>query len=456
MTRRPVIKHRIVYAIFCIPFIFAFITWVYLPPVAEWLVANLFRYKGGQQPNIYWYFIVRVFFSWYTFLAIGVAGAWVITAAFSRKKHVEAKHSFYPFVSFVVPAYNQQENVSGCVRSLLECAHDYDGMCEIIVVDDGSTDGTYEKALLVLGSVPKDNCYVRGKVVRHMSNLGKIEALKTGVNKSLGNIIAIVDADSQWDPLTLKKLVDYKLSNGKKAVTGYVDPSAKKPNAYVALQKLEYSQGLGVGRCAQSLFDNVLVVSGAIGIYEADLLRGILFEKNIRSVTEDLEITLEMHKKGAKVGYNNKTATSTVVPTSFSALWKQRTRWFTGWLHNTMDIYEPLSRKRSWLMMLLWYTYIFEFVGAFIDLAALIAFPFLFWFAPNRISFLLNLVVFILYGLLVGLMFQAIALKYAYGKRADYKLLLYVPIYPLLWLLNVLARTKSFASYLEGNNGKWH
>jgi cellulose synthase/poly-beta-1,6-N-acetylglucosamine synthase-like glycosyltransferase len=456
MTHQPAVKHRLVYVIFCIPFILAILTWFYLPTIAEWLVTALFHYHAVLHPNIYWYITVRAFFSWYTLLAIGVAGAWVIAAAFSRKKHVETAHSFYPFVSFVIPAYNQEQNVSGCVKSLLDCAQNYDGMCEIVLVDDGSTDGTYETASTLLRSIPRDHTFIRGKVVRHTSNLGKIEALKTGVNKSLGNIIAIVDADSEWESSTLKKLVDYKLSNGKKAVTGYVDPSAPKPNVYVSLQKLEYSQGLGVGRSAQSLFDNVLVVSGAIGIYEADLIRGILFEKNVRSVTEDLEITLEMHKNGAKVGYNTETACSTVVPTSFNALWKQRQRWFTGWLHNTLDIYEPLSHKKSWLTMLLWYTYVFEFVGAFIDLAAIVAFPFLFFFAPNRISFLLNLIIFVIYGLLLGLAFQAIALRYAYGKNAKYRLLLYVPVYPILWSINIIARMKSFTSYLRGNNGKWH
>ena len=73
-------------------------------------------------------------------------------------------------------------------------------------------------------------------------------------------------------------------------------------NPYVVLQQLEYSQGLGIACCAQSLSDNVLVVSGAVGLYNADVLRGILNEKSLRSVTEDLEITLEMHKRGAGVG----------------------------------------------------------------------------------------------------------------------------------------------------------
>jgi hypothetical protein len=49
----------------------------------------------------------------------------------------------------------------------------------------------------------------------------------------------------------------------------------------MVLQQLEYSRGLGIFRCAQSLGNNVLVVSGVIGLYNADVLRGILNEKNI-------------------------------------------------------------------------------------------------------------------------------------------------------------------------------
>ncbi len=100
-------------------------------------------------------------------------------------------------------------------------------------------------------------------------------------------------------PDTLVKLVDYMLVNGKKAVTGYVHPSDGdgEVSPYTVLQQLEYSQGLGIARCAQSLGDNVLIVSGVIGLYDAGVLREILYGKTLRSVTEDLEITLEMHKK---------------------------------------------------------------------------------------------------------------------------------------------------------------
>jgi len=211
-----------------------------------------------------------------------------------------------------------------------------------------------------------------------------------------------------------------------------------------------------VGRCAQGLGNNVLVVSGAIGIYDADLLREVLTERNIRSVTEDLEITLEIHKKSAKVGYVSFLQSATVVPISLGALWRQRLRWFTGWLDNTLGKHKDLMTKHSWLTALLWYCYLFEYGGAFVDLAAMVSFPFLWLFAPNPLLFGLNLLVFFLYGLLISLVSQAIALRFAYGNCQYGGLLFYTPLYPLLRLVNVLARFQSIFNYLSGSNGKWH
>jgi cellulose synthase/poly-beta-1,6-N-acetylglucosamine synthase-like glycosyltransferase len=452
-------KFRVIYIAFTAPIILAFLSWLYFPTIAQWIITNLFGCNPMEQSaNPVWYWIIRFFYSWYTFVAIGIAGIWVVAAVLARSRHIEPKRGFYPMVSFVVPAYNQEKNVTRCVTSLFKCAEKYNGNCEIIVIDDGSKDYTYEMAWSAVQLERHANPRVRGKVVRHSANLGKIEALRTGVNRTLGGLVAIVDADSEWSPDTLVNLVDYKRSNGKRAVTGYAHPNGEgsEGKLIVNLQRLEYSQGLSVGRCAQSLGNNVLVVSGAIGVYDADLLREVLTERNIRSVTEDLEITLEMHKKDAKVGYVSSVQSATVVPISIGALWHQRLRWFTGWLNNTLGIHRDLMTKRSWLTALLWYCYIFEYAGAFVDLAAVVSFPFLWLFAPDPVLFGLNIIVFFPYGLLIGVISQAIALRFAYGSNQYGTLLLYTPLYPLLRLINVLARSRSVLSYLTGNNGKWH
>jgi cellulose synthase/poly-beta-1,6-N-acetylglucosamine synthase-like glycosyltransferase len=452
-------RFRVNYLAFAIPLILAFLAWLYFPTVAQWTITNLFGYTPLEQAaNPFWYWIIRFFYSWYTFVAIGVAGVWIVAATFARKQHPQTKHDFYPMVSFVVPAYNEEKNITRCLTSLFQCAENYHGNCEIITIDDGSKDYTYEIACATAKTLHKQHPRVTCKTVRHMTNLGKTEALKTGINKALGQIIAVVDSDSEWTPHTLQKLVDYLLSNGKKAVTGYIHPKTEetKDNFITSLQQLEYSQGLAIDRCAQSLGNCVLVVPGAIGIYDANLLRDILNEANIRSVTEDSEITLEMHKRGAKVGYLNTARSDTHAPKTLKSLWHQRLRWFTGWLHNTLHIHVDLFREKTWLSALLWYSFIFEYVGVFVDLAAIVAFPLLFWFAPDNLDFAYNLIVFAVYGLLINLVNQAIALKYAYNKFTHNNLLLYTPFFPFLWLINVFARLRSVIGYLLGSRGTWH
>jgi len=457
MTYRSLRKSRIRYLVFCIPFILAYASWAFFPVFADWFVAHVFVYTSLKQGDWLWDTTIMFFYTWYSFLAIGVAGFLAVAATFARLQPPKAKQPYYPMVSFIVPAHNEEKHISRCITSLFRCAEKYNGRSEIIIIDDGSRDFTYEVAWSTI-EVNRKRCpNVRGKVIRHSANLGKVEAMKTGVSRALGGLIAVVDGDSWWMPDTLVKLVDHMLSNGKKAVTGYVHPSdgVSEMDSYVVLQQLEYSEGQGITRHAQSLGNNVLVVPGAIGLYDAEILRGILNETSIQSVTEDLEIALEMHKRGAKIGYVSMATSSTVAPISFNGLWNQRLRWFTGWLHNTLSIHKDMLLKKSKLTLFLWYCYIVEYGGAVIDLASMAAFPFLFWFAPDQVSFALNLLVFLPYGLLIGILNQAIALKYAYNKRNYRSLLFYTPFYPILRLINIFARLTSSIKYLFGYRGSW-
>ena len=72
---------RIVYLAFCIPFILAYVSWRFFPVFAYWLITQTFKYEVSLlQANWLWYTVVRFFYSWYTFLAIGVAGVWAVSA----------------------------------------------------------------------------------------------------------------------------------------------------------------------------------------------------------------------------------------------------------------------------------------------------------------------------------------------------------------------------------------
>jgi cellulose synthase/poly-beta-1,6-N-acetylglucosamine synthase-like glycosyltransferase len=163
-----------------------------------------------------------------------------------------------------------------------------------------------------------------------------------------------------------------------------------------------------------------------------------------------------MQKRGGKVSYVSGACCGTDAPVGLGGLWRQRLRWFTGWLHNILDIHSDLFMRRSWISALLWYSFIFEFLGVFVDLAAVVAFPFLWWFAPDAVNFALNLIVFVLYGLVISVVNQAVALKFAYGDYRHLKLLKYTLFYPFLWIINVFARIRSVVAYASGSNGKWH
>lgn len=449
---------KLQYLLFCVPFILAFISWLWFPLFAEFIIIYGFGYVPSlQPPHLLWRMLVWFLYSWYTFLSIGIGGSFIVAAWIWKRRKIRRGKERYPMVSFVIPAYNEERLVSQCIASLFKCAAQYPGYSEIIAVDDGSTDHAYEVAWVAIKENQGRWPYVAGKVVRHMANLGKAEAVRTGVNKAMGEVIGLVDSDSWWNPSTLQELVTYINTDSKAAVTGYVHPSDGKEerNLYVILQQLEYSQGLGIIRCAQALGDAVLVIPGPIGLYKADVLRRIINEKRTRSVTEDLEITLEMQKRKMPVGYRDQARSATVAPTSFGGFWDQRLRWFMGGLHNMLGIHRDMLFSRRWLGLFLWYCLIAGYIGAVIELFATFGIPFLFWFAPDRIAFLLNALIFLPYVLIIGIINQAVALKFAYNHYNHGRLLLYSPLYVVLRFVNVCARFTCLVKYLLGERGSW-
>lgn len=127
----------------------------------------------------------------------------------------QPKSIFKSSVSIIVPAYNSERLIPACLTSLFKSAAQYDGFCEIIVVDDGSTDYTYEMAWATIQECRGKWPHIVGKVARHTARLGRNHALKTGANKALGTLIAIAEPQALWKPQTLKELVETFEKHGK-------------------------------------------------------------------------------------------------------------------------------------------------------------------------------------------------------------------------------------------------
>ena len=121
----------------------------------------------------------------------------------------------FPMISLIVSAYNQETTITHSIRSLFKCASDYRGPCEIVLVDDGSTDDTYESAWATLDSMHKELPNIRTRAIKHMTHLGKTEAARTGSNKAMGEYLVLADATVTCDSVSLNSLID-SLSATKK------------------------------------------------------------------------------------------------------------------------------------------------------------------------------------------------------------------------------------------------
>jgi len=125
--------------------------------------------------------------------------------------------------SIVIPCYNEQRTLRGLVKRVLETAEDWFSL-ELIIVDDCSKDGSLE----VARSLEREHPEVR--VLRHERNQGKGAALRTGFQKATGDFVAVQDADLEYNPMELKKLLVPLINNEADVVFGsrFLSPGAHR------------------------------------------------------------------------------------------------------------------------------------------------------------------------------------------------------------------------------------
>jgi glycosyltransferase involved in cell wall biosynthesis len=121
-------------------------------------------------------------------------------------------------VSVIIPAYNEAINIPYLVKTFdhfIETHEDY----EVIIVDDGSNDGT-SKAI-------EDNKRPYVRFVKHRRNMGKTQAIITGAEEAQGDVIVVYDADLQFDTDDIPKLVAL-IADGADVATGWKQGTYEK------------------------------------------------------------------------------------------------------------------------------------------------------------------------------------------------------------------------------------
>ena len=133
-------------------------------------------------------------------------------------------------LSVVIPAFNEEENLQPLLAELKSVLAGLGKTYEIIVVDDGSTDGTFT----VLRRLKKDEKALAA--IRHRRNFGQTAALATGFSHAKGNLVVVIDADMQNDPHDIPCLIE-KLSEGYDVVSGWRYPR-KDPILKILVSRL--------------------------------------------------------------------------------------------------------------------------------------------------------------------------------------------------------------------------
>ena len=224
--------------------------------------------------------------------------------------------AFTPPVSIVVPAFNEAVGIERAVRSL--AASDYPEL-EVIVVDDGSTDGTPELVERLR--------LERVQVVRQ-PNLGKAAALNHGIATARHDVLVLVDADTLFEPETLGRLVQPFLD----PVVGAVSGNTKVGNRRGLLgrwQHIEYVMGFNLDRRLYDVLQCMPTVPGAIGAFRRRALWEIGGMSN-ETLAEDTDATLALGRAGWRIVYVEEARAWTEAPSSLGALWRQRYRWCYG------------------------------------------------------------------------------------------------------------------------------
>jgi cellulose synthase/poly-beta-1,6-N-acetylglucosamine synthase-like glycosyltransferase len=271
-----------------------------------------------------------------------------------------------PFVSILAPAYNEAACVQDAINAIIRL--DYPAY-EVIFVDDGSTDDTYQLALPFAGTHSSENgtCHVR---VFTKPNGGKWSAHNYGLQQARGTLILCIDADSRIEAGALRLMVRHMRDKRVGAVSGQIRVRNRK-SLLGLFQAFEYVLANGALRLSQGATGTVMVVPGPIGLFRREALDRVQAanerelsseEQEIRgpfsplTFAEDFHLSLTMLALGYRIEYEPHAIAHTKAPSTLAGLISQRYRWNRGtmqvvlwYLRRTFRGGESPLRIKTWI-----------------------------------------------------------------------------------------------------------
>jgi cellulose synthase/poly-beta-1,6-N-acetylglucosamine synthase-like glycosyltransferase len=280
-----------------------------------------------------------------------------------------------PAISIIVPAFNEQETIVDCLHGLLNLHYP---QYELIIVDDGSTDETFERLRreldlvhtpkVIRHDVPTVGCTQSVHIPRHGEpvtvirkvNAGKANGSNAGINAARFPLICFIDADSILDKDALLHVVKpfvedpghvvatggcVRVANGSVVSHGEI-VDARMPRGWLArIQVIEYLRAFLMGRAGWSRLRGLLIISGAFGLFRRDVLVEV-GGYDSACAGEDAELVARLHhhlrraRRRYEIVFIAEPVCWTEVPSTFRDLGDQRRRWSRG-------LAETLTKHRA-------------------------------------------------------------------------------------------------------------
>lgn len=251
-----------------------------------------------------------------------------------------------PALTVVIPAYNEGRMVMRSIDSVASASYPADRL-EIIVVDDGSKDDTWES---IEAAAARHPGLVR--TVRFAHNQGKRAALAAGFRQAGGAVVVTIDSDSVIEANTLRAMVAPFGNPRVGAVAGRVSVLNRAEGLIPGMLHVRYAMSFDFLRAAQSSYGSVYCCPGALAAYRMSVVRRVLdrwlgqrFLGAACTIGEDRAMTNFILAEKFDVVYQRDAVVHTLAPTSYRGLCKMFLRWDRSYIREEFRL-AGLLRKR--------------------------------------------------------------------------------------------------------------
>ena len=234
-----------------------------------------------------------------------------------------------PVTTVVIPAYNEGRPVLDTIRSVMASRFPADKM-QVVCVDDGSTDDTWQWMLAGAAEFPK-----RLRLVRQPRNMGKRHALLAGLRVATGSAFVTIDSDSLIEPDTLRHLVSPLASSPTVgAVAGNVRVQNTADGPIAKMLDVNFTMTFDFLRRGQSVYGGVLCTPGALSAYRMEAIAPDIeswaaqtFMGQPANIGEDRALSNIVLSRGLDVVFQKDAVVWTTIPSRYPGLYRMLLRW---------------------------------------------------------------------------------------------------------------------------------